>query len=399
MNRLLEGIRVLDFGRYIAGPYCATLLGFLGADVIRVEKREGGEDRYLHPLSRDTSGKPQEGALFFQTGCNKRSITLNPGSEKGREVLRKLASTADIVVANLPNAELLRLGLDYESLKLIKSDVILISQSTFGSTGPDADRPGFDGVGQAMSGAMYFSGLEHSPAKAAATYVDYATAVLSAFGALAALIELRKSGRGQHVESALLRTALSIFGPFLTEQATLGLDRLPSGNTVQTSGPSDCFEVLDGHVLVHTIGNKAFRRLAILVGRPEWQSSPMLQTDEDRGQCRIELRNGVAEWCAKRTRSEALEALQQAGIAAGPVMTIREAIENPLIHSSGWSKPVAFPGLSATPVVMDLPIKFSEIESGIHSRPPLLGEHTDSILLELGYTLAEIGEMKRASVI
>ncbi|HVO47104.1 MAG TPA: CoA transferase, partial [Steroidobacteraceae bacterium] len=174
---LLEGVRVLDFGRYVAGPYCATLLGYLGADVIRIERRGGGEDRFIAPVTADG-----EGAVLFQTACNKRSLTLEIGRPEAREVLERLIATADVVVANLPPAALASLGLDYASLRAIRPDIISVTQTAFGDEGPYRDRGGFDGIGQAMSGAMYITGKPGSPAKAAAPYVDFSTAALAAFG-------------------------------------------------------------------------------------------------------------------------------------------------------------------------------------------------------------------------
>ncbi|MGB7740495.1 MAG: CoA transferase, partial [Steroidobacteraceae bacterium] len=213
---VLAGVRVLDFGRYVAGPYCATLLGYLGAEVIRIEKRDGGEDRYIAPIAE--SG---EGGVFFQTACNKKSLTLDPASAQGREIMQRLVRTADVVVANLPPSGLQSLGLDYASLKAIRPDIILVTQSSFGDAGPLAERGGFDGVGQAMSGAMYMTGTPGHPVKSAAPYVDYATAVLAAFGTLAALMQRAQTGEGQVVKTNLLGTAMAVFGSHLVEQSAL----------------------------------------------------------------------------------------------------------------------------------------------------------------------------------
>jgi crotonobetainyl-CoA:carnitine CoA-transferase CaiB-like acyl-CoA transferase len=250
---VLDGVRVLDFGRYVAGPYCATLLGYLGAEVIRIEKREGSEDRYIAPIAAGG-----EGGVFFQTACNKKSLTLDPATPQGREIVRRLVKTADVVVANLPPASLKSLGLDYARLAAIRPDVILVTQSSFGDRGPLAASGGFDGVGQAMSGAMYMTGTPGQPVKSAAPYVDYSTAVLSAFGTLAALMQRAQTGQGQEVKASLLGTALSVFGSHLVEQSATGIDRVPSGNRVQTSAPSDVIATHDGHILVHVVGNGLF---------------------------------------------------------------------------------------------------------------------------------------------
>ena len=172
MNELpLTGVRVLDFGRFIAGPYCAALLAEYGADVIRIEKRSGSEDRFTTPV---TSGG--EGALFMQMNRNKLSVTLNPMKPEGREIVRKLVATADIVAANLPPETLVKMGIDYETLKSIKPDIILTTMNAFGQGGPYSNRVGFDGIGQAMSGSTYLGGTPDQPVKSFAPYADYGTA-------------------------------------------------------------------------------------------------------------------------------------------------------------------------------------------------------------------------------
>jgi crotonobetainyl-CoA:carnitine CoA-transferase CaiB-like acyl-CoA transferase len=393
---VLAGVRVLDFGRYVAGPYCATLLGYLGAEVIRIEKRDGGEDRFIAPIA--SSG---EGGVFFQTACNKRSVTLDPATPQGREVVRRLLRTADVVVANLPPAALKSLGLDYASVTAIRPDIILVTQTSFGTSGPLAERGGFDGVGQAMSGAMHMSGTPGHPSKAAAPYVDFSTAVLSAFGALAALLERNRSGRGQEVSANLLGTAMAVFGSHLAEQGALGLDRVPSGNRVQTSAPSDVFATRDGHVLTHTVGNGLFRRWARLMGDAErWLDDPRYQSDAGRGDHSADILARMREWCAQRTTAEALRELDAAGLPAGPVHTLQQALDQPQIAAMQLLREIAdFPGLPRPVPVPDLPVRLSVSGGGITQRPPLLGEHTDSVLGGLGYSAAEIAELRAARVI
>lgn len=393
---VLAGVRVLDFGRYVAGPYCATLLGYLGAEVIRIEKREGGEDRYIAPIA--ASG---EGGVFFQTACNKLSVTLDPATPQGREVVRRLLRTADVVVANLPPAALRSLGLDYASVTAIRPDIILVTQTSFGTSGPLAERGGFDGVGQAMSGAMHMTGTPGHPAKSAAPYVDFSTAVLSAFGALAALLERNRSGRGQEVSANLLGTAMAVFGSHLVEQGALGIDRVPSGNRVQTSAPSDVFATRDGHVLTHTVGNGLFRRWARLMGDAErWLGDPRYQSDAGRGDHSADILARMRDWCAERTTAEALRELDAAGLPAGPVHTLQQALDQPQVSAMQLLREVAdFPGLPRPVPVPDLPVRLSVSGGGITQRPPLLGEHTGSVLGSLGYSAAEIAELRAAQVI
>ncbi len=396
---ILAGVRVLDFGRYVAGPYCATLLGYLGAEVIRVERREGGEDRYIAPVT------PQgEGAVFLQCSANKRSLTLDPGSPAGREVTRRLVASADIIVANLPAATLTQFGLDYATLCSVKPDIILVTQSAFGDRGPYATRGGFDGVGQAMSGAMVITGTPGHPAKGAAPYVDYSTAVLSAFGALAALLERRQSGRGQHVQAALLATALAVFNSHLVEQGVTGINRVGTGNRVQTSAPSDVFATRDGHVLMHTVGNGLFRRWAKLMAKDgddaaRWSDDSLFQSDQSRADHAEPILERTRQWCAARTTAEAVAQLEAGGVPGGPVYTPQQALDDPQVAAMGFLRAVDYPGLARPAPVADLPLHFSHSPTGIRSPPPTLGADTDAVLHELGFDAAAVQQLRAAGVV
>ncbi len=391
---ILEGIRVLDFGRYVAGPYCATLLGYLGAEVIRIEKIGGGEDRYIAPVM-----ETGEGGVFLQTSCNKKSLTLNPKNPQAREIIDALVKSADVVVANLTESALKLFGISYEELVAIKPDIILSTQTAFGEDGPWAGKGGFDGVGQAMSGAAYMTGVDGKPVKAAAPYVDYSTAVMSAFGVMAALFEREKTGKGQQVEASLLATALAVFNSHLVEQSVSGIDRTPSGNRVQTSAPSDVFACADGHILVHVVGNGLFRRCATLIGAEDWLDDERLQTDQGRGDHRDELCQRMADWLADQGRDEALAALEQAGVPAGPVLDLQEALEHPQVSAMNFLKNVDYPGLTQPARIADLPLKFSHNAGGIERQPPQLGEHTEEILLELDFSKERIEQFRNNGVI
>jgi crotonobetainyl-CoA:carnitine CoA-transferase CaiB-like acyl-CoA transferase len=267
---------------------------------------------------------------------------------------------------------------------------ILCTQTAFGSTGPLAEKGGFDGVAQAMSGAMYMTGTAGKPVKAAAPYVDFSTAVMSAMGVMAALLARRDTGLGQHVEASLMGTAMAVFGSHLAEQGALAANREPSGNRVQTSGPSDVFATTDGHVLAHVVGNGLFRRCAKLIGKAEWVEREALLSDQGRGDARDELCTAMAAWCATRSTEEALDQLQAAGIPAGPVLNLQQALEHPQAQAMALFKSMGFPGWDGEAPVADLPLRFSSGPAGIRQRPPALGEHSLELLQELGFSAMEI---------
>ncbi|MEQ8231015.1 MAG: CoA transferase [Gammaproteobacteria bacterium] len=389
---MLRGIRVLDFARYIAGPYCAALLGYLGADVIRIEKPGGSEDRYVGPVS------PSASAVFLETGCNKRGVTLDLKHPRAREVVEKLVAGADVVIANMPPAALARAGLDYASLTAIKPDIILTTQTGFGHEGPWRDRGGFDGIGQVMSGSAFLSGTPGAPARSATPFADFGTAALGAFGTLAALYERRQSGRGQHVQAALLGTSLAFFNAALIEQSVLGVNRVPSGNRGQTSAPTDIFATRDGHVLTHVVGNGLFKRLARVVGEDTWIDDPAYASDQLRGDARDAICARVAAWCAARTTDEVLDALAAAGVPAGPVLDLDAAMAHPQAQAMGFLQPLAYPDVAAPAPVARLPLDFSAWQPA-QRRAPTVGEHTDEVLGELGYDAAAIAALHADGVV
>ena len=394
MSEVLKGVRVLDFGRYIAGPFCGTLLGDLGADVIRIEKVDGSEDRFLSPITEDG-----DGALFMQLARNKRSLTLNPMKPEGREVVKRLVATADVVVANLPPDTLEAMGLDYTSLRAIKPDIILTMISAFGRGGPYSNRVGFDGLGQAMSGNMYMSGTPEQPVKAYAPFIDFGTASLAAFGTMSALFERQKTGRGQIVEGSLFNTALTMMNGTVIEQATIKANRLATLNRSQTSAPADTFKTKDGWVLVQTVGGPLFKRWADLMGEDHWLDDDRFKTDISRGDNGEIISERLASWCAERTSEEVLAEMEKARIPAGPILSPQQVLEDPHIAAKGLFESVEYPGLDAPAPLMKTPVELSETPGEIRSRAPKLGENTDEIMKELGYDQNQIIELRNKRVI
>lgn len=396
---VLDGVKVLDFGRYIAGPYCATLLGDMGAEVIRIEKREGSEDRFVQPFKPGAApGEGGEGTMFLQLNRNKRCLTLDPMSEEGREVVRRLVETADVVVANLPPQTLNAMGLDYETLSAINPRIVLTTVSAFGHGGPYSNRVGFDGVAQAMCGAAHLTGYEE-PMKSYAPWVDFGTASLSAYGTMAALFEREKTGKGQIVEGALLATALNFFNFHLIEQALRETNRVGIGNRSPYAGPVDIFKTKDGWVMVQCIGMPLFKRWAKLMGEDHWLTDPRFKDDLARGDNGKALSERTAEWCKTRTTDEALEELDAARIPAGPVYTPQQALDDRHIQAMGYLKPLSFPGIDKDAPVMETPVRLSRTPGEIRHRAPLLGEHTDEILGAYGYSEDDIRALREKKIV
>jgi crotonobetainyl-CoA:carnitine CoA-transferase CaiB-like acyl-CoA transferase len=395
MGGILEGVRALDFGRYIAGPYCATLLAEFGAEVIRVEKRGGSEDRFVAPV-----GAGGEGALFLQINRNKKCITLDPMKAEGQEVLRRLVARSDVVVANLPPQTLQATKLDYETLKAIKSDIILTTATAFGGPGPWSGRVGFDGVGQVMSGAVYMTGAGDPPYRAAVNWVDFGTALHCAFGTLAALIERGKSGRGQIVEGALLATALSFTNATLIEQAVITANRVPTGNLGQTAAPADIYRTRDGWVLCQVTGHPLFVRWAKLMGEEDrWLKDTRFSNDLKRGENGPLISQRMAQWWAESTTQEAVDILGTAQIPAGPVLSPRQALDHPHIRAAGFMTNLDYPGLPSPAPIARAAVRLSLTPGEIVVRPPTLGEHTELVLGELGYDAETIAALRESGAI
>jgi crotonobetainyl-CoA:carnitine CoA-transferase CaiB-like acyl-CoA transferase len=389
----LAGVRVLDFGRFIAGPYCGMLFADMGADVIRIDRRDGSEDRYIAPLTADGHG-----AHFLSINRNKRSLTLDPSKPGASEIVARLVKTADVVIANLPLPVLRKMRLDYESLRSLKPDIILAQISTFGPDGPYASRPGFDVVAQAMSGAMSVTGFPGAPIRETVPFEDYGTALHAAFGVMVALHHRTRTGRGQVVEGSLLATAVTFMQPLLAERTILKRQRSQIGNAGFYSAPADSYQAKDGWIVVQTIGDSMFHRWARLMGREDLIDEPDFADDATRQCSREVITDIMNRWIATRSCAEALAALEQARIPAGPVLGLDDVLVDPQVTARELLRPIDFPGAESVPIA-NTPVRLSETPGSIRHRAPLPGEHTDEILRELGFSSDAVQRFRATDVV
>ncbi|MGR3425105.1 MAG: CaiB/BaiF CoA transferase family protein [Sagittula sp.] len=389
MTGILDGIRVLDFGRYIAGPFAACLLGDLGAEVIRIERIGGGDDRFVFPLAGDEGG-----ANYIQFNRNKKSLTLDIASDAGRAIVRDLVASADVVVANLPPAALADLGLDYETLRAIKSSIILTTPTAFGDSGPLRDKVGFDGIAQVMSGATWMSGQPGAPVKTYVPWVDCLTASFAAAGTLAAILWQRQTGEGQHVSANLLTSSLVPAAALLAEEAVLGTGRVASGNRSQTGAPGDMAPTSDGFIYVQVVGNPLFRRFCRMIGQDELIDDPRFRDDTSRSDHGAVLSAILSDWSSALTTDAALAACEAARIPAGPVLSPAEVLDLGHLRETGAFTPMDYPGMPRPAPVLGTPFVLSAAPGTLRTPPPGIGADTDAVLAGLGLSAERIAALR-----
>ncbi len=393
----LTGIRVLDLGRYIASPFCGMLLADLGAEVIRVERAGGADDRKSSLLT--PSGDTY---LFVNQNRNKKGITLNfERNEKAREILRELVKHTDVVIENFSPSAAEGIGVSYENFKKIKPDIIFAHVSAFGSTGPYSHRLGFDQVAKAMSGAMAISGFPGPPVRDLVPWVDHSTACLTTVGVLAALYHRKETGQGQMIETALLQTAITYMAQVIGEWETGGKLREQVGNRSYWVGPSDLYKTKDGKwVMLAIINNSIWRRFCRFIDREDLGNDPRFHNDLARWEHRDILDPLVSEWVASQTAEEIMAAAEKIPIPCGLCLEQTEVAHHPQVKAREMLTEVPLPDGEGKVLVTSPPVRMSETPLKIERSFPALGEHNEEIYCELlGYTPDDLAKLKEEGVI
>ncbi len=396
MDAILEGIRVLDLSRHISGPYGTLLLSDFGAEVIRIERPRGEDDRYL-----GLQGPSGDGFMYMNQARNKKAITLNYTNSKAIPLLIELVKRSDVLVHNFSPGAVKALGIGYEVLREHNPALVYAEITGFGSRGPYAERVAFDQIAQAMSGAMHLTGFpETPPIRSEIRYVDFSTGMLTSLGIMTALYHRRATGRGQKVETDLLKTAVALNGMALSEFAGTGKKRSRIGNRSWYTGPSDLYKSRDGRwVYVSLATNGLFKRFCRFVGREDLVDRPDLASDYDRFMKRDEVDAVVRDWIAARDADECEKQLLKARLPCGIVKDVDEVLADPHVQESEALVDTFCPAgrrqkLSGTPIgLSDTPAK-------VKRRPPALGEHNREIYCGLlGMGEEELDKLKEEGLI
>jgi len=390
---VLNDVRVLEFGKFVAAPMATWLLAGMGAKVTRVESLDGSPDREPYCI-----GDGLDGAAFLQLNTNKGSLCLDHASPAGRQVLHRLLQSTDVIVCGAPGPTLVHQGLDYETLAAVNPRIIWLNVSAFTTHGPRGAEVGFDGIGQAMSGAIHLSGFGGMPGRSGCSWVDASTGVYSAFAIMSALLDRNRTGKGHCLETSLMTSAYAAMSWFLVEQAATGRNRTRTGNRAQSSGPSDVFRTKDGWIIVQVLGDSMFAKISRLVGRPDWIDDPRFGTDVGRSDNGAHLSEGVAAWCAALTTQDALEQLRKARIPATMVNSLQDALEEPQVEALGLFQTVTHPDRPALRL-MKPAVMIDGLFPELRLASPAVGEHSADVLREAGFGADEIATLMEARVI
>jgi formyl-CoA transferase len=398
VNAPLAGIRVLDLSRVLAGPWCTQLLADLGAEVIKIERPDSGDDtRHWGPPWHVRDGE-KVAAYFLSANRGKRSAAIDFATEEGAALVRRLVGFADVVVENFKVGGLSRFGLDAASLREANPRLVIASITGFGQDGPYATRAGYDYIIQGMGGLMSITGKRDGepggePMRVGVAVADLFTGLYTAVAILSALYRREKTGEGAHIDMALFDTQLAMLANQASNALISGEDPPRQGNTHPNIVPYQTFEAADGRIIIAVGNDRQFARLAEMCGHPQWATDERFATNSARVANRQAIVDAIAECIRTRPASEWLEKLGKAGIPAGPINTITQALNDVQAQHRAMVRMLAGTPLVGSPVRID----GSRADSDLP--PPTLGEHTAQVLQELGIAPAEIARLKAEAIV
>jgi crotonobetainyl-CoA:carnitine CoA-transferase CaiB-like acyl-CoA transferase len=391
----LDGIRVVDLSRVIAGPWCGALLSDLGADVIKVEDTGTGDESRTWPPHKDG-----EAAAYLLFNRNKRAMTLDLKAPEGAEVVKTLVKGADVVIENFRTGTMESFGLGYEALSELNPKLIYCSVSAFGRTGPRKDAPGYEALMQAFSGIMSITGEPGGqPVRAGVSFLDLSTGILCALGVSAALLQRQRTGLGQRVDASLLETAVSLLAFHAEGYLLTGAIPKALGSGHPSLSPYRNFKCRDGQwIFIAAANDRFWGKLARVIELPEMADDPRFAKNQERVKNRAELEDILERAIAQRDREPLLKILEEADVPATPVNTVDQVMNDPQTAERGIVQRVRHSKLGEIPVV-GTPLRFSRMSPGVRRAAPLRGEHTDEILAEHGYTPARIQALRDKKVV
>ena len=381
----LDGVKVVELARILAGPWAGQTLSDLGADVIKVEAPEGDDTRRWGPPFI-TQGEDTSAAYFYATNRGKKSVTCDFRTAEGQQMVRDLVADADVLIENFKVGGLAKYGLDYESLRQVNPKLIYCSITGFGQTGPYAHRAGYDFIIQGMSGLMSVTGEpDGQPQKVGVAVTDIFTGVYSATAILAALVQRGRTGVGQHIDMALLDVATSIMANQALNYLTTGTPPGMMGNAHPNLAPYAVFDCADGWIILATGNDAQYRRLCTLLGLPDMAEAAEFATNALRIANRAEMTSRLTDATRRCDKLALLAACEAEGVPAGPINTVPKVFQDEQVRHRGMLTEAAHP-LSGTVPLVASPMKFTVNPLPAPKAPPLLGEHTDSILREIGWS-------------
>jgi len=393
--KLLNGVRVLDLSKVLAGPLCTQYLGDLGAEVIKVEAMgQGDETRGWPPFPA-----PGLGTVFLSANRNKRSIAINMKSEKGRALVHELAKSADVAIESFGTGVAERLAIDADSLRALNSRLIHCSISGFGRTGPLKNSPGYDVILQAFSGVMSMTGDEgRGYIRSPISPIDQMTGVHAFSGILASLLVREKSGKGASIQVSLFDTALGLLGYNLQTFWERGVQPAKCGSSHESLCPYQAFEAADGPIMVGVANDNLWRKFCGVAGLKSIVDDPKFRTNADRVRHRAETQQHVQDVIATRTVEAWNAALNDVGIPCSPINTLTQLLEHP--HTKANKIIMQYDHAAAGRLnCVGHPVTFVEEERSAGSPPPMLGQHTDEILREMGLSSEKIDQLRREEVV